>query len=282
MRPYTGPADLRLMQELVQRTWSHRSQWHIGDLAWQRFQHLGREPEWPTALWERDGRVVAWGWLHAPGSLALLVDPEAPELVAEVLAWADPTEVEVLDGAEHVVAGLVARGFHRVDAPSSRYLTRSLVELPAAVAPPGFTLAPVGDVAARVACHRSVWHPSRVTEDSYRQVMAAWPYRAELDWTAVAADGTVAAQCLIWPDEVNRVGELEPVGTVARYRRLGLGRAVCLAALHALRDTGAVEAVVYPITDEAKAFYRSLGFRGYAETRTHRKTSGGQGTPEPE
>ncbi len=38
-----------------------------------------------------------------------------------------------------------------------------------------------GDLAERVAIHRDVWAPSRVTEESYANVMAAWPYRASLD-----------------------------------------------------------------------------------------------------
>ncbi|WP_424187545.1 GNAT family N-acetyltransferase [Actinokineospora sp. G85] len=233
MRPYTGPEDLRLMQGLAQRLWSHRSQWHIGDLAWGRFQHLGREPEWPTALWEADGRKPETVWL--------------------------------LDGEEHLVpAGCTAREVGSV------HMSRSLAELPEPVLPPGFRVGPVEDVAARVACHRSVWHPSRVTEESYRVVMGAWPYERSLDQVVVASDGTVAAQCLVWADEVNAVGELEPVGTVGSLRRLGLGRAVCLAAMRAAAERGCAQAVVYPVTEAAQAFYQSLGFEPYARARAYR------------
>jgi hypothetical protein len=62
----------------------------------------------------------------------------------------------------------------------------------------------------------------------------------------VAPDGFFAASGLIWLDEANGVGLLEPVGADARCRRLGLGRAVGLAAMRALRAAGAREAVVYP------------------------------------
>ncbi|WP_156755246.1 GNAT family N-acetyltransferase [Actinokineospora pegani] len=265
MRPYTGPDDLRLMQGLAQRLWSHRSQWHIGDLVWQRFQHLGREPEWPTALWEVDGRVVAWGWVREPGGLAYQVDPDFPDLAAEVVAWGEPEAVWLIDGEEHLVpAGFTAREVR------STHMSRSLAGLPEPVLPPGFRVGPVDDVAARVACHRSVWRPSRVTEESYRVVMGAWPYERSLDQVVVASDGTVAAQCLVWADEVNAVGELEPVGTVESFRRLGLGRAVCLAAMRAAAERGCAEAVVYPVTGWAQAFYRSLGFTPYARTRAYR------------
>jgi GNAT superfamily N-acetyltransferase len=110
-----------------------------------------------------------------------------------------------------------------------------------------------------------------VTEDSYRTVMNTWPCQRELDWIIEASDGTFAARCLSWPDEVNGVDELEPVGTGPRFRRLGLGRAVCLAALRALRDTGATRAVVYPVEGGPKSpgalpLYQDLGFRPYGRT----------------
>ena len=88
-----------------------------------------------------------------------------------------------------------------------------------------------GDLAERVAIHRDVWEPSRVTESSYRGVMVEWPYRGSLDCVVEAPDGRFAAYCLVWPDDENRVGELEPVGVREEFRRRGLGAAVCTFAL---------------------------------------------------
>jgi GNAT superfamily N-acetyltransferase len=152
------------------------------------------------------------------------------------------------------------------------------------VLPAGFSVRSVrgeADLPGRVAVHRAVWAPSRVTEASYRAVMAAWPYRADLDWVVVAPDGTMAASCLIWLDEQNGVGELEPVGTDPGYRRQGLGRAVCLAALHALRRAGATQAVVYPVVGHPRSpaagtLYDSLGFTPYGRTLTYTRTGTGE------
>ncbi|MEV6446199.1 GNAT family N-acetyltransferase [Amycolatopsis sp. NPDC051716] len=285
-RGYAGPADLRAMQSVAQRNWSKASSLHVGDLAWQRFQHAGREAEWPTVLWEADGEVVAWGWISLPGELALLVDPARPELALEVLGWFEDTAsaaelaVTVLDAEKHVVAALERRGYALQESSVHQsYMSRLLVDLPEPVVPAGFTLRPVvpDDLARRVAVHRAVWHPSRVTEPSYRSVMAAWPYRAELDWVVEAPDGRFAAQCLIWLDERNAVGELEPVGTLPEFRRTGLARAVCLAALHAAHHAGTREAVVYPVINHPKSagalpLYRDLGFRPYARTLTFTRT----------
>ncbi|GAA2694915.1 MULTISPECIES: GNAT family N-acetyltransferase [Actinosynnema] len=153
---------------------------------------------------------------------------------------------------------------------------RALDDLPTPELPAGYRVRAVRgeeDVAARVAAHRAAWWPSRVTEESYRAVMGTWPYRPELDRVVEGPDGRFAATCLIWFDERNGVGELEPVGVDPGLRRRGLGRAVCLAALGALREAGGRSAVVYPLHGHPDhpapaPLYRGLGFREHARTIT--------------
>jgi ribosomal protein S18 acetylase RimI-like enzyme len=118
--------------------------------------------------------------------------------------------------------------------------------------------------AERVSIHREVWAPSRVTESSYAQVRAEWPYRESLDCAVVAPDGRFAAYCHCWPDDQHRVGEFEPVGVRKEFRRLGLGTAVCTFALRRLHEEGGRQAIVYSVTEPASALYQSLGFRIHA------------------
>lgn len=261
------------MQTLARRIWSHRSHCHIGDLAWQHHQHL--DVAWPHELWWDGAEVVAWGQVDGPGSLTLLVDPARPSVADEVLAWLagvapGAREVTVLDGETHVLAALDRAGYVRDDGPYySLFMRRSLAELPDPVLPNGFTVHPSTDLERRVAVHRAAWQPSRVTVDSYRAVVGAWPYRRDLDWVVEAPDGRYAANCLVWLDEQHGVGELEPVGTDPDFRRRGLATAVCFAAMHALRAAGAHEAVVYPVANHpngAVHLYEHLGFTPYART----------------
>jgi ribosomal protein S18 acetylase RimI-like enzyme len=262
------------MQRLVQRIWSPACRYHVGDLAWEQNHRTGQNL--PTRLWEEGGEVVAWGWFDSPGSLAVLVDPAWPKLTNEVLDWAAGVSPEftitVLDAESQVIDALEQRGFTGQPGVNS-YQSRSLDDLPEPSLPDGFRARPIepSDLARRVAVHRAAWHPSKVTEDSYRDVMAAWPYRTDLDWVIEAPDGQFAAYCLTWLDSQNRVGELEPVGTAPAFRGRGLARAVCLAAMHALHHAGATAAVVYPVTfnHPATALYQSLGFREYARTLTY-------------
>jgi ribosomal protein S18 acetylase RimI-like enzyme len=256
------------MQQLAiaqRRLLGPRAPWHVGDVAWGLHQHEGREHEWTFRVWEDGDRVVAWSWLKGE-KLELDVSPERYDLLDEILA--EPA-ARTAFGFEDDVDLREAFARHGFVEPGEQlhFLARPLLEAPVPPPlPPGFRYRTVerADVAERVAIHRDVWAPSRVTESSYANVMAAWPYRGSLDCIVEASDGHFAAYCLVWPDDENRVGELEPVGVREAFRRRGLGSAVCTFALQRLHEEGGREAIVYCETESACALYRSLGFRVHA------------------
>lgn len=273
------------MQKLQQELWPLEAPGvltHVGDLAWWATMHVGRERERKRQLWLDDGRCVAWAWLNLPGSLDYDVHPDhrAGRVHEEVLDWFE-AEAEgdgarstfLLEGDDERLTVLEAYGFAlRDDAKWYAYYVQELDE-PRALPtlPDGFTFRTVDpgkDLHERVEVHRAVWEPSRVTEESYRNVMQAWPYRPDLDCVIQAPDGRFAAYVLCWYDEQNAVGELEPVGTHPDYRRRGLGAAACEYALERLREEGARQAIVYAGgRDEdhpARSLYESVGFRRHS------------------
>jgi GNAT superfamily N-acetyltransferase len=271
----------RRMQALVSELWrleGPRVDHHVGDVAWQRFQHTGREDEWRIRVWEEDGNPVAWAWLRAPGTLLHEIHPRhrGEALHAELLDWFETeTEGEELR-AESLstdtvrLAFLRSRGYE-VDSGArglAHHFTE-LAEIPEPTVPEGYRLRTVGpgDLERRVEIHRVVWAPSRVTVESFENVQAAWPYREDVDCVVEGPDGSFAAYCLAWLDEENRVGELEPVGTHPDHRRRGLASAVCRFALHRLREEGAERAIVYSIADsDTTALYESIGMREHARS----------------
>jgi ribosomal protein S18 acetylase RimI-like enzyme len=275
---------VRRMQAVTAEAWRiegpHAPQ-HVGDVAWQRYQHSGREHEWRVRLWQREGRDVAWAWVREPDSMLFwcLLPVVREPLVDEVLDWADVDVVEVLSTDEVALAALGRRGYsHDPEAMLLAVHHRALSSEPAVDVPEGFRLQTVTpkDLAARVELHRIVWDPSRVTEESYRTVQAAWPYRLDLDCVVEAPDGRLVAYCLAWLDPDNRVGEFEPVGVHPDFRRLGLGSAVCRFALRRLEEEGATRAVVYGIVGDpsnrgAKAMYESIGFVETARIHRYRR-----------
>lgn len=279
-RPYSGKSDLRLMQGLQQEVWAvdrERTHAHVGDLAWMSTS-VAREDEWTRRLWLDGDRCVGWVWIAGGTRLDHEVHPHhrGGPLHEELLDWfeaeARPREdwtAWVVEFDPITVPLLERRGFALPGEPDLLLHVHELdqpVALPGV--PDGYRLRTVRgdeDLAARVLVHQAVWGPSRVTEETYRDVMRTWPYRPDLDCVVEAPDGSFAAYVLCWYDDVNRVGELEPVGTHQNHRRRGLGSAACRFALRRLQEEGATHAVVYasPREDQrqASALYESVGFR---------------------
>ena len=288
-RPYRDPEDLRLMQALVAEAWRLEGPFverHVGDVAWSRYHIMGREDEWRIRIWEEDGAVVAWAWLFRPATLDVQLHPERRYLLDALLDWfEDETPgtperaTSTLDDDSETVSGLERRGYMRAgpEEPFFVHLAHDLEEIGELALPPGFSVRQIrgeDDLERRVAVHRAAWAPSRVTMASHRDVMSAWPYRADLDCVVEAPDGSFAAYCLAWLDEANAVGELEPVGTDPRFARQGLAAAACTSALHQLRRLGAHTCVVYARGDDSSrrrsGSTKSLGFRRYTESVTFR------------
>ncbi len=219
-------------------------------------------------LWYAAGRLVGWGWLTAETELEWQVRPDRPELLDAILDWARPTEVLVRADHTDAIARLRAHGL-QLDPGGAwiRVNERSLDRIEESRVPEGYRLRTVeaADFASRAAAHRSAFAPSRFRDDVYASVRASWPYRQDLDCVAEAPDGSIAAYSLAWLDDLNGVGELEPVGTHVEHQRRGIGRAVNLFALQRLRDEGATTALVACRGDDARPvprrLYESIGFR---------------------
>jgi ribosomal protein S18 acetylase RimI-like enzyme len=262
-----SPEIVGAMQQLAveqRRLLGLRAPWHPGGLAWQLRQHEGREHEWAIRLWVADGRTVAWSWLTRDGGvLECDVHGEHLHLLDEVLVEPAARVVYAFADDGERRAALARHGFVEPGEPL-HFLARDVPEPPELPPlPDGFRYRTVtaDDVAERVAIHREVWAPSRVTEESYAQVRAQWPYRESLDCVVEAPDGRFAAYCLCWPDDEHGVGEFEPVGVRPEFRRRGLGVAVCTYALQRLYEEGGRQAVVYCNSDPACALYAAGGFR---------------------
>jgi predicted N-acetyltransferase YhbS len=276
------------MQRITQQTWTENSHWHIGDLAWQRPAMNDRTiAVWPDA--------DAWAWLSPSGDLALEAPPAE---IDTVLAWAGDRAqtVSAMNTDTALNDALRSHGYREAEAPYFRHCLRDLDDqLPRPRIETGYRIRPIKphETEQRAAVHRKAWRPNRIarlqippaeTEDDresgmtthrYAQIAATWPYRPNLDLVAEDETGTLVASALGWLDEQNRSALLEPVGTDPAHARRGLGAAVSLACLHAMRDAGATLAKVCPRGDDAypvpRALYHHIGFRDAARTVTYQR-----------
>jgi len=125
-------------------------------------------------------------------------------------------------------------------------MARSLRDLfPEPSLPPGFVLRPLageGEVAAYVAAHQAAYGTEQMTIELRTAIIHAPDYHPELDLVAVAPDGGLAAFCVCSIDEAKNEhtgrneGEISIVGTRPHFRRQGLGRAMALAGMWALKE----------------------------------------------
>jgi GNAT superfamily N-acetyltransferase len=277
--------ELRAMQRLTQEAWRLRPE-HVdvtlGGMSYTwGVQNERYSDEWLHRLWLDGDRALAWAWLFLPSSLEWQVHPDHSDLLDEVLDWfegaarSDERAVAVREANLDARSRLERRGFLRDDAaPWMRLNMRELGEIEAPRLPAGFRLRTMkdvgGDVAGRVAVHQASWREfgTRVTKQTYANVVQTWPYRSDLDLLVETPDGDFGAFALAWYDPDNRVGEFEPVGTDPRFRRRGLGRALSLFGLEKLRELGATHAIVQSRGDEAhpgpSRLYESVGFREFS------------------
>jgi len=94
-------------------------------------------------------------------------------------------------------------------------------------------------------------------ERCFRMLRNAPDYLPELDLSVLDPNGEVASFAGIWYDDLNRIGILEPVGTIPKYRRMGLAKAVVHEAINKVVRMGAKRIFV----GSDQQFYLSLGFK---------------------
>jgi predicted N-acetyltransferase YhbS len=288
-RPYRGADDLRRMQHAVSRRFGHGTE-HVGDLAWgMRSQSHAELAPLVTLVESSGGELAGYLWFAVNGWCEAVTLGDVDGVAAMLVAAVGHTAARLLECGDHLdrisvlcnaddaalSAALIARGYAPI-AGALEVTRRALADLPQPSLPPGTRFSGVEDdamVAERVEAHRAAFAPSELTVQGFHRVRRTWPYRAELDRVVVDGSGRVLAACLAWLDPDVGWGLLEPVATRPEQQRRGLGRAVCLDALHALRAAGAHSAqVACESGGPGCATYQSIGFRTVHRMAIMRRT----------
>ncbi len=286
-RPFQREADLVRMRAFVQAAARESGKplfyLHPGDLSWRMNRSLTFDPRRHIHLWEApDGELVGFAWFYSShNGVDVQVHPgwRGRGVGPRMVRWAEQVARRELPHngrgetlrfsafeADRQRHRTLSRQGYRPDAFHYVHLRRSLDDLPEPPPlPEGFRFEPMRPklAPARAALHDAAFYASAVTGASYRRVMAAPGYRAELDLLVVSPEGRPAAFALCWLDEAGRVGLFEPVGTHPDFRRLGLARALLAEGLHRLRAQGMEAAWVYTESPNlpAQKLYTALGFQ---------------------
>jgi predicted N-acetyltransferase YhbS len=172
--------------------------------------------------------------------------------------------LRVNEGPSHLKEMLKERGYQLQDwreANSSLMIDREFV----VDIPDGFEIARPNEVSDHqkglahgkaFGYHRADGSSDESSEGAYAMIRNAPDYDPGLDISIIDIDGEVASFATVWYDEFNRIGMLEPVGTIPKYRNLGLGKAVVFEGMNRIGKRGARK--MYVGSDQE--FYLSMGF----------------------
>jgi len=202
------------------------------------------------------------------------------ELENEMFACAEQHLAGTYEAGEHRLYALVdeddllrrevlqSRGYIYREAPVFRWRRDLGVPQPEVSLPPGYKVRSMGDIReyhARAWASWRAFHPDEPDSGFdggiwYANLQSAPLYRRDLDLIAISPRGEFASFCTVWFDDVTLCGAFEPVGTTPEHQRRGLGKAVIYEGLRRLKDLGAEIAFVGSGSDQASAFYTSIGF----------------------
>src|SRR5262249_41371081 len=134
--------------------------------------------------------------------------------------------------------------------------------------PNGFSIRPLAGEAEAQAyetLHRAAFNSKNMSEAWRRRILRHADYMPDLDLVAVAPDGTLAAFCIGWITRVNdeRISQIEPIGVLPAYHRLGLGRAILYENLRRMQAIGATTAMIEAESSNnaSTSLYKSAGFQ---------------------
>lgn len=295
IRTYQGLNDLSAMLDLLSMGSQANNGTHYvhrGDLQWWLF-YTDVPPEvWQSKihLWEENGQLIGWVLLSLEDStMDVFVHPtlrgDARE--REMLDWAlvqmsEFDEVQmywVAENDEVRMRWLEDHGFVCGESHTVR-LTRSLSEpLRVPKLPDGFHLRTsrgAEDARLRSVASHAAFGSSKPFEEYWPRTlrfMQSSVYVPEHEVFVVSPEGEVASYCIVWTDEMNRLGHFEPVGTHPRFQRKGLGKILLLDVLRRLQAEGMQQADVCTGHDNEAAIrlYESVGFRLEQRLLTYKK-----------
>jgi ribosomal protein S18 acetylase RimI-like enzyme len=297
-RSYSGEHD---QVQMIRLALEHQADtMHAIDLPYRLSSWALDDPE-NVALWVDDGdQLLAWAVMQTPfWSADYVIHPAVERLLhPQLLGWINQRARallgtiyarpcwfvnvfanQALRRQELEAAGFANQAAADEDAWSKVWMLRRQAAVPEYPAPSGFTLRSLAgerEAAAYAALHQQVFESKNMTTQWRLRTLKHPGYRRELDTVVAAPGGRLAAFCVGWMAESpanGLVGQVEPLGCHAHFRRYALGRVALCETLRRLQRLGVNN--VYVETDSyrntAFRLYESLGFQVAREVRVYRK-----------
>ena len=295
MRSYEGLQDLQTMLDLLSKGSKAENGTyyvHRGDQQWWLFYTDTPQAVWQSniRLWMEKDDLAGWALLSKDEqAFDVFVSPHlrGSSCEYEMLSWAVENMSE-LESCENIwivedddvrIHWLEANGF-RLAQEQSIYFKRSLSgPLDGPPLPQGFSIrSSLGeqDARLRAVCSHAAFGSKKPFEEYWPRtlrLMQSPIYVPEHELFVIAPNGEVASYCIIWTDELTKVGHFEPVGTHPNYQRKGLGKSLLFEALRRLKSEGMNEADICTGHNNLPAIglYELIGFQKVKRLLTYEK-----------
>ena len=297
VRSYQGLDDLQAMLDLLSQGGQVDNGTHYvhrGDLQWWLFYTDTPAEVWQSQirLWIEDDCLIGWTLL-SPEEKAFDVYTlpglrgdrrEAEMLARAVEEMSDLDEINntwVAEDDEVRISWFEQHGFQKADRHMVHFQRSLSGALNGPPLPEEFSLrTSLGPEDARlrsVASH-AAFGSSRPFEEYWPRTLRfmqspVYVPEHEIFVMAPNPEGQVAAYCIIWTDELTKIGHFEPVGTHPDFQRKGLGKCLLFEGLRRLKAEGMTEADVCTNYDNLAAIplYQSVGFQLDKRLLTYKK-----------
>ena len=283
-RGYQPEDDFQRVMGFLRDTYAETKSLH----NWfpSRFENSRGEMALHTRIWEEfkegtpEPRIVAMANPEIEFLYFIQIHPDYGFLEEEIIRWIedhsasqkpDPSRelrlsIVSLEGNPAREGALRERGFEKgpvygilrlrsVDAPIPDYRPPDGFEIRSVRPDTDFNRIADG---IRVVFGHGEWFTGEVLEGISRASF----YREDLDLVAVAPDGYIASFCTFRIDTPSGITELEPIGTLPEYRRLGLAKALLSEGFKRLKKYGPTLLHIGGAanTPEANRLYEVTGF----------------------
>ncbi len=286
--------DFEKVRDFLQETYSVKSSnWCIERWSWSRYSvgyWLDIFETWPSTvgMWvDESDEIVAL--VSTEGNLNgnvffQLIDVEYSEdFIHEMLKYSEehlckskekkkimyPRVNNICKASFANVLG--DRGYSKTDNSETnstiKIKNKMIIELPS-----GFSIMPASTFEAenRAQAHGRAFggnhldKPNLMDERtrSFNGLILAPDYNEYLDLCIVDEENVIASFATFWFDSKNSIGLLEPLGTIMKYRRMGLGKALVYEGMNRLRLLGANKLNV----GSNQKFYKDIGFSVESQT----------------
>jgi len=214
-----------------------------------RFENNSREMDSWIRLWEDDGRLVGLVVPEKPFQYFVLLHPKYQYLYTDMVKWIEShssargdegikLRIIELEGTPAREDALRGRGFRKEGIYGIFRLRDVDAPIPDYKIPNGFSTRSVtpDDFDEIASCIRQVFgHGEWFNRGILEELARASFYNPDLDLVAVDHSGKIVSFCTFRVDPPSRTTELEPMGTLAEYRSLGIGRALLCEGFRRLK-----------------------------------------------